>query len=104
MDERYLGTFSGMDGVKKSQKGPMVGSVSAAVNAIDSYRICSAAGDDGSITVWRDDNGVLRAAFCRFMAVRDKQEFRSKAALRRWLRDWWPAMAHIEKSPVGDRP
>lgn len=95
-----LSTFSGMPGTKGQLQGPMVGSAASAVKAMKSHRVCSAASDHGSITVWRDDDGNLRAVFHRFMSSKGEDIFLSAAALRRWLDAWWPAMSDEDYRPV----
>lgn len=82
--------FSGMPGVKKPLEGPLVGSVSAMVRGLSKHRIVSSAGDDGSVTAYVDDKGVLRATFCRYRSMIDGGTFKSKAELRRWLIEWMP--------------
>jgi len=88
-----LHTFSGMPDVKKkSLKGPMVGSVSGFLKAIRDHRICSSSGDDGAINVYIADDGTYRCSFCRYLSYLDNQTFTTKAAVQKWLKEWFPKM------------
>jgi hypothetical protein len=51
-----------------------------------------AAGDEGSLVVWVDDDGKYRCEFDRFLAAIDQKKFRHLAAVDQWLREWFPKM------------
>jgi hypothetical protein len=53
--------------------------------------VCSA-GDDGSLTVWLDDDCMWRCEFHRFKATVDSKKFRHIAAAYVWLKEWWPRL------------
>lgn len=85
--------FVGLPGVAaESIDGPNVKSVTGALEAMKAERMCWFAGDYGSINVWRDDDGKLRANFCRYQAVLDEEIFTTKKALQDWLRAWTPKL------------
>lgn len=93
--------YSGLPGVRaRVLRGPYVRSPSAAIRAISDFRVCSMAGDDGAITVWRNDVNVLCAEFSRYLRCVDRVECASKTALRLWLKKWWPLMQNFESAPT----
>lgn len=52
----------------------------------------TAAGDKGSILVWRTDD---RTWWCEFMVNRqtiDARTWKSIAAVSAWIKEWWPRM------------
>lgn len=86
-------TFNGMPDVRrKSLKGPMVDSANGFLTALRSHRICSAAGDDGAVNVYIADDGTYRCSFCRYLHYVSNEKFTTKAAVRRWLKEWLPKM------------
>lgn len=88
-----LHTYRGMPDVRRrSLKGPMVSSVSGFLTALRKHRICSAAGDDGAVNVYRADDGTYRCSFCRYLAYLSNEKFTTKTAVRRWLKEWLPKM------------
>lgn len=90
----HLYTFGGMPGVKrKTIKGPMASSVNGFAVALRKHRLCSAAGDHGSVTVYVDDAGGYRCWFQRFHATVDAQTYKTKASVRKWLVEWLPRMS-----------
>lgn len=88
--EPHLGTYNEIPGVEGPRQGPMVGSVTAMIKAMSNYDVCSAAGDHGCVMAWRDDDGKLHADFQRYQQQIAAGDFRSRAALRRWLKEWLP--------------
>jgi len=83
--------FSGMPGVKRKRiKGPIVDSVSAFLLALRKHRLCSAAGDHGSVTVYVDDDGAFRCTFQRWHSTIDEQTYATKAQVKAWLVKWLP--------------
>jgi hypothetical protein len=89
-----LHTFKGMPDVKRGVlKGPMVADTpSAFLTALRKHRICSSAGDDGAVNVYRADDGTYRCSFCRFLGYVSNETFTTKAAVRKWLKEWLPKM------------
>lgn len=88
--------FTGLAGVRQKKiAGVLVNrTISAFMTAIKKHRVASAAGDMGAITLWRDDRGQLRGAFCRYLSVLSEEQFTSQAAARRWLSSWLPECEH----------
>ncbi len=85
--------FIGLDGVKGGKlKGPLISSVSGVYATLRKYRVCAAAGDHGSITVWLDDVGWCHVGFYRHMARVAEQTFPRKTHAYAWLIEWWPKM------------
>lgn len=88
-----LHTFKGMPDVKRGTlRGPMVRTVNGFLIALRKHRICSAAGDDGAVNVYRADDGTFRCSFCRYLAYVSNETFTNKTAVRKWLREWLPKM------------
>ena len=89
-----LHTFEGMPDVKRGTlKGPMVNDTpSVCLAALRKHRICSSAGDDGAVNVYRADDGTYRCSFCRYMAYISNETFSTKAAVRKWLKEWLPKL------------
>lgn len=86
-----MAEFVGLEGVKaKSIPGVVVPRVSALISGLRSHRALAAAGCNGCVTVWTDDAGVIRSEFAQHWITKAKAEHSSKAALRAWLREWWP--------------
>ena len=86
-----LHTFKGMPDVKRGiLKGPMVDSISGFMDALRNHRICSAAGDDGAVNVYRADDGTFRCSFCRYLNYVSNETFTTKSAVRKWLKEWLP--------------
>lgn len=80
---QQLYEFSGMPGVRARRiKGPLVNSISGFMAALGKHRLCSAAGDHGSVTVYRDDDGNYRCWFQRFHSTVDGQIFDTKTRVR----------------------
>lgn len=86
-----LHQFGSLPGVKGGRlKGPMVGSISGFMSALRKYRVCSDAGDHGSVMVYRDDDGRLRCYFMRWHSIVEEQNYKTKAEVRAWLKKWLP--------------
>ena len=68
----------------------MVRSATGFIDKLKSYRAVISAGDNGSCTVWKDDEGKYRCEFTRYMVTKDAQTFTSLRGVRGWLRDWMP--------------
>lgn len=81
---------------KKRLKGPQCNSVTELMDALDQFQIASDAGDHGSVIVYRDDAGDFRCAFMRFHATVNEGTFKTKAALRVWLKEWFPRQRDYE--------
>lgn len=82
-----------------------VASVDQAVRRVTGRRrAVTAAGSDGAINVWRDDNGRLRSNFCRFRATVAEAEHEDGESLRAWLNVWWPQMERDGAAPPQEEP
>lgn len=97
MGKHSIASFSGMPGVRRKRlRGPIVGySVTEFMAQLRNYRTVSAAGDHGSVMVYRDDAGKFRCAFCRWTQVIDSQTFDFKKQVRQWLANNLPRMKDI---------
>jgi len=90
---QHLHTFVGLSGVKRGRlRGVMAESVTGFMKALTSFRICTAAGDHGAATVYRDDAGNWRCCFHVWREPREEQCFKTKAEVREWLKLWLPVM------------
>ena len=98
-----MSEFVGLPGVRGGRLRPRgkhtASTVSGFMDVLRTGRICSGAGDNGAITVWRDDKGAYRCEFSRFCISISSAEVISKAAVKRWLKDWLPQMQE-----TGGRP
>lgn len=85
-----LHDFTGLPDVAGGRvlTGPIVSTIEEAVAALETHAACTMAGDQGSITLWRDDQERLRGAFTAWNAIKDLQVLESEAALRAWLTEW----------------
>jgi len=84
-------TLKGLAGVKAPMvKAARANSVTAFLNAIRKTRAVSGANDNGAITVWRDDAGDIRAAFCQYKVDVATGTFKNTSDLRKWLKVWFP--------------
>ncbi len=84
-------TFRRLDGVSdETLEGPYVSSITAALKALRSNRICSAAGTYGSVTVWIDDDGKYRCAFHQYLVKKAGRIVSTKKQVRGWLKEWLP--------------
>lgn len=68
-------------------------SIAGFMNVLKRERVACGAGDHGSAMVWIDDAGLYRCTFYRFYAAMSSEAHKSKAAVRRWLKEWLPKMA-----------
>ncbi len=88
--------YVGLDGVRGGKINPrgkhFARSISGVMTILRKGRVCSSAGDNGAVTVWRDDAGFYRCDFSRWGRTINCQTVASKAAVRRWLADWMPKM------------
>ena len=81
----------GVPGIKSGYvKGVMATGITRIMAALEKHRAVSDAGDHGSVMVWRDDAGAYRAAFMVWCSTRATVTVTSKAALRKWLREFLP--------------
>lgn len=86
-----MATFVDLPGVAGGKlEGPMASSVHGFMNALRENRVCSGAGDNGSVTVWLDDEAVWHCSFTRFRMEIDTVTANTKAQVRAWLREWLP--------------
>lgn len=83
--KQHLCEFTGMPGVKRNLKGPLVNSITAFMREISKHRIVSDAGSYGSLIIYRDDKGVLRGERHVRHNTEDRAEFKTKKEMRAWL-------------------
>lgn len=99
-----MGEYTGLDGVKGGSIRPrgrhMARTVSGLMELLRKGRVCSAASDNGAVTVWKADNGQYHCDFGRFRSSIDHQTFITKKAVRVWLREWLPKIER-NNSPDG---
>lgn len=99
-----MGEYSGLPGVKGGTIKPrgkhMARTVSGLMAILRKGRICSSAADCGAVTVWKDDKGAYRCEFDRHRVPFNEATFDTKAAVRRWLKEWLPQTL---KSPGDSR-
>ena len=84
----------GLPGVKaKAIDSPSVSTRTAAIREIKrGARAITAAGDDGAINVWKDDDGMWRCEFQRYKSTLDSKTYRYLAAVDQWLKEWMPKL------------
>lgn len=83
--------FIDLDGVKSGVLyGPFAKSTTAAMRALKSFRVVSGAGNNGSWTVWIDDDGAYHVDFSRFRFTKNKAVFGTKKQVKEWLQIWIP--------------
>lgn len=91
-----MGEYVDLPGVRGGKLKPRGKHFARTVNGfmviLRKGRICSAAGDNGACTVWRDDDGNWRCDFSRLRSSVNESTFTSKAGVRRWLKEWLPQM------------
>lgn len=91
-----MGEYTGLTGIKGGVLKPRGKHFARTVNGFMSIlrkgRVCSAAGDRGACTVWRDDKGLFRCDFSRWRVSVNESTSTTKAGVRRWLKEWLPKM------------
>ena len=96
-----MGEYVGLEGVrggKLKPRGPhMARTVAGFMRILKKGRVCSDAGDNGAVTVWRDDRGMYHCEFSRFLVSHNSALFSSKAKVAVWLKDWLPQM-HVNRA------
>ncbi len=92
--ERFskVGTLSSLDYMPKQVAGWTASSRSAAMRCLLQHRVCWAAGDLGSVTIWKGKDGRYRGDFQRFGVRLGYVSADKKSYLTAWLATWWPAM------------
>lgn len=86
-----MGMYVGLKGVAGGKLvGPMARTINGFKVAMRDNRVCSAAGDNGAVTVWLDDGGAWRCAFTRWHFVVDEVVVGTKAQVWAWLQEWMP--------------
>lgn len=87
---RFVNLAGVEGGVIEGDQGRFVGTVSQAMKALREVRLCSAAGDHGAVTVWRDDAGLFRCDFSRHRNTVATALWSKKVEVQAWLREWLP--------------
>lgn len=77
-----------------------VASIQQAVRRIQKRRAVTAAGNNGALNVWRDDQRVLYSEFMRFRQSLDRAEHVNLDSLRVWLETWWPRLGRDDQAAV----
>jgi len=67
-------------------------SFSAVSRALRKHRAVLLAGDNGSITIYRDDVGNYRCEFDRYMVEKSHEIYKTKTAIKSWLSLWMPQL------------
>lgn len=84
-----MGMYVGLEGVKGGKlEGPMARTINGFKVALREHRVCSAAGDNGAVTVWQDDEGAWRCVFTRWRSVVEETVLGTK--VWSWLKEWMP--------------
>lgn len=65
-----------------------------AVKIIESGKGATTAGENGSLTAWRDRKGILRAELGRFLRTIESAKFEDAKSLAVWLK---PRLKEIQK-------
>lgn len=91
LNPALMNTYHSLPGVKGGKlKGPMAKTVNGFMTALNAHRVVADAGDHGSVMVYRDDIGGLRCYFMRHHAITEEQNYKTKAEVRAWLKQWLP--------------
>jgi hypothetical protein len=93
--------LSEMPGVEKPVMASRFHDIDEALQLIQTERAITEAHQNGSITVYRDDNGILRAEFHIYRSMVSRFEG-SVEALRDWLECWIPIMRGIAPQRATD--
>ena len=83
----------GLPNTKGERECLFFGSFTQAMRIIRSGYIATTAGDNGAMNAWRDDDGVLRAYFCRRMITIEDRTFKTVKEFRGWMKIWLPKLA-----------
>lgn len=67
-------------------------SITDGLKKLTSFRAVTAAGDNGAVTVYKDDEGHYRCMFARHMTNHDETTTPTKSGVRDWLKSWHPKM------------
>lgn len=87
-----MAILSGLPGTSEDKEATIVQSVSGVLRALASGKTPTAAGDNGAINVWVDDEGKFRCEFMRWRSTVDAQVFQFKKQVAAWLKVWFPQM------------
>ena len=86
-----LDTFHRLPGTDgTARQGPTLNRAEDIMTAIGEHPVCATAGNNGSVTVWRDDDGHVRAMFQRYHQTLDNIVNPSDSELQDWLTTWLP--------------
>lgn len=84
----------GIEGVEAGEvESVSVRSRTAAIRELRAgAKAVTAAGGEGALNVWRDDNGAFRCEFDRYRTPIDQKTFRFLGPVDDWLREWFPKL------------
>jgi hypothetical protein len=87
-----MGKLVGLDGVDDDRDALRLLSIEGAVQIIKAGGACVSAGDNGSVTAWRDDEGEYRCNFQRLCSVKAELKTKSLQKVRSFISEWIPEM------------
>ena len=88
MSDTKYSNLGGVHGGKLN--GRKASSISGIMRALKFTRVCSAAGDYGTVAVWRDDIGHWRCEFCRNRITITETTVKTKSLVHEWLKTYFP--------------
>lgn len=90
---QYYYQMQNLEGVKGGRrKGEFFSSATKAFAIIQAGRVASAAGDNGSLVVYLNDNDQYHCEFSRYFCTQGKELLTSQRAVRKWLKQWYPRL------------
>jgi hypothetical protein len=80
-----------LPGVSDSLSGGLIEpNIEDFLPSIRSNRIASAASDNGSCTVYLDDDGMYRCSFHRYKVALNDTTVKTEQEVLKWLNEWLP--------------
>lgn len=100
---RSMGRLVGLEGLPASIPGWCASSITEAIHVVRAKRAVTAAGDCGALTVWKQKSGYS-VEFNRYRLVVCRNDGRTLAQVRKWLKEWWPQLrTPAQPAPTRER-
>lgn len=87
-----IGELTGLPGMPDRVPGWTASSRTGMLRTLRAKRVCTDAGDWGSITIWHTRDGVYHGKFQRFFSTINETHTRTLRGLKSWLDVWYPRM------------
>jgi len=79
-------TLTDLPDTKGQREGESFRSISGALAILRKGLVAATASDNGAVTVWRDDNGILRCERMSFRITYDAKQCKNLTEVREWLK------------------